>query len=270
MSAAATPLVVPTPRESMPDHYKAAAAARRREMRREMRVAVALSGMLALAAGWAGYLTWRNEKLVQLAAENANRVIYVTMRDDGVLVNSVMYTSLPPKWQTNDRLNTLWHYVFWRECYSESEAPRAYHNVQRMSDDRVSAEWREHMSLQNPTSPRNTHGKKRKHYSCDPINYSPIGTEDNRYSFRFMRHEHDERGRKDPGIAMYATVAFRSGVYPNDENAWIDKAVFNAPGIQVWEYPGARPEGVQQHLLSRAAADAAAQPASSTPGGRAR
>lgn len=252
MSDAATERdFVPVPHHRKDEHYEAAVKARRKEEKRERRFGAAKSLALAGLLAYAAFLSWENRTLTSLAASNANRVVYVTLRDDGALVNTAMYTSLPPKWQSDNRLNTLWNYVFWRECYSESEAPRAYYNVQRMSDDRVKREWIGHMSLDNPNSPRNKVGKKRHYYTCEPVGYAPVGSEDNRFVFRFKRYEHDNQGRRDEGIMMHVPVAFRTGVYPKDEDAWIDKTVFNAPGVQVWEYPGARPDALQDHLQSR-------------------
>ena len=42
-----------------------------------------------------------------------------------------------------------------------------------------------------------------------------------------------------------AEMRFRLGVYSQDpKRGWAEKATFNAPGIQVIEYPGAKPEEV--------------------------
>jgi VirB8 protein len=251
-ASTATSTVVPVPEAALQEHYAAALQARQRDERRERRSGASKNAAILLLVGCAGFLTWRNERLAEIAAANANKAVYVTLRDDGTLINSVAYTSLPQRYREDNRLNTLWNYVFWRECYSRAEAPRAYYNVQRMSDDRVRKEWVTHFSRSNPTSPQNLLGAKGHYYTCEPVGYAPVGADGDRYQFRFMRFEHDDMGRKDQGILMYATVAFRTGVYDDGPNGWIDRVVFNGPGIQVWEYPGARPEGLQPHLLVNA------------------
>ena len=68
------------------------------------------------------------------------------------------------------------------------------------------------MSKDNPDSPRNKLGKKNHYYTCDPISYAPVGSDDDRFEFRFMRYHHNERGFKDRGISMHVTVQFRTGV----------------------------------------------------------
>ncbi|MDO9713256.1 VirB8/TrbF family protein [Paracraurococcus lichenis] len=244
------PVVAPVPPAGLDDHFRAALAANRRMARRERSYVL---GVAALAAGLAvacGYLLYRNEKLVELAAANALRVVYVYTREDGSQVHSAAYSSLPVKFQTDNTLNSLWNYVWWRECWNPAEAPRAFVNVQRMSDERVGKEWREVMANSNKLAPQNRLGPRGAYYTCEPIAYAPVGSDNDRYEFRFLRREVD-RGRPDQGISMHVTVAYRTGVYPDDEYGWIDRTVFNAPGIQVWSYPGARPDAVQQHLITQ-------------------
>ena len=86
------------PLDKQQQQFAGAVAAWKADRRRDRRYAFTLFAGVALLTGYGAFLSWENRKLVQLAAENANRVIFVTLRDDGTLVNSVMYTSLPPKW----------------------------------------------------------------------------------------------------------------------------------------------------------------------------
>lgn len=246
--------IVPVPEQSLPEHYKLAMESQKRSTRREKSYSAVKSMAILLLGGGCAFLTWRNEQLVKLAADNANRVIYNTIRDDGLLMNSAVYTALPAKFQTDNTLNTLWWYVQWRECYNASEAPRAHYAVQRMSDDRVAKEWRQYIDQRNPNSPQVALGKKGAYYSCDPVQYTPIGRDGDRYGFRFMRYEVDNRGQRDRGIMMYAPLAFRTGIYDSGPDGWRDRVVFNAAGVQVWEYRGAEPEAVQSHLMVNAGA----------------
>ena len=43
------------------------------------------------------------------------------------------------------------------------------------------------------------------------------------------------------------TLRYRTGIYPaNDKRrAWLDRTTFNAPGVQVLDYPGAKPENAR-------------------------
>jgi type IV secretory pathway component VirB8 len=243
--------VVPVTKDSLPDFMARVPQVQLKAARRERRFGNAKSALILLLLGYAGWKEYRYEQMAKIAAENANRAIYVTLRDDGTLTNSVVFTALPQHIREDNTLNTLWNYVYWRECYSRAEAPRAKVAVQRMSDNRVRREWLEAISESNPKSPHNTHGKQGKHYECEIISYTPVGSENNRYAFRFMRYEVDKTGRRDRGISMTAPVGYRTGVYPTEADGWKDKVTFNAPGLQVWEYQGARPDAVQEHLRPR-------------------
>jgi hypothetical protein len=49
------------------------------------------------------------------------------------------------------------------------------------------------------------------------------------------------------------TVQYRTGVYPQQDprRAWLDRVSFNAAGVQVIEYPGAKPENVALPVARR-------------------
>lgn len=236
--------ITPVPAESLADHYQRAIAVRAKEDRRERRFGNAKTAAIVLLSGAVGWLAWNNGKLAEQAA--AVPVIYTTLRDDGTLVNSARYTSLPARWQTDNTLNSLWWYVFWRECYSASEAARAHYGVQKMSNERVAREWREFFTERNPQSPQVVLGRRNSYQRCEPVSYAPIGRDGDRMSFRFERWTVDSRGNDGARTTMYASLAYRTGIFdPDPETGWKDRVTFNAPGIQVWEYPGAFAEGVQ-------------------------
>src|SRR3982751_1665776 len=102
------PDVVPVPPAALDEHFRQARDARRREVRRERRFGMTKTAAIVALTGYAGFLMWRNEQLVRLAAENANRVIYVYAGEGGTLTNSAAYSSLPVKFQTDNVLNSLW------------------------------------------------------------------------------------------------------------------------------------------------------------------
>ena len=49
------------------------------------------------------------------------------------------------------------------------------------------------------------------------------------------------------------TLQYRTGVYPQQDprRAWLDRVSFNAAGVQVIEYPGAKPENIALPLARR-------------------
>lgn len=238
------PQIVPVPAAELGGHYQRVVDAQRRASRRERQVGAGKNAAILLLATGLAWTVWNNGRLAEKVSDI--QTVYVTLRDDGTLVNSVSYTSLPPAVTQDNKLNSLWTYVEARECYSRSEASRAFYIGQKMSDPRVRTEWVNHFSLRNPTSPQHLLGEKGAYHRCSFVSIAPLGGRQDAYQIRFTRQEVDANGRGGPVVMMVTSVAYRSGVYdPDPQAGWVDRVTFNAPGIQVWEYPGARPEGVQ-------------------------
>lgn len=216
------------------------AAAKRAERRWGHAKTAAIVGLGALC-GWLG---WSNARLATKAADT--QVVYAVIRDDGTVLNSVRFTSLPVRDQTNTAINSLWDYVQSRECFNQTTAERAWVVVQAMSDARVAAEFREWYGLNNKESPQHLYGDHNVRVDCSFVGYSPLGHNGDRYEFRFDRWEVGPHGSTKP-VRYSASVRFRTGIFsPDPQRAWIEKSTFNAAGVQVIEYPNSRavPEGV--------------------------
>jgi hypothetical protein len=112
-----------------------------------------------------------------------------------------------------------------------------------MSDARVSREFRDWFGLSNPQGPQHVYGDKGIIVQCKLLSVTPTGVDGEGYEFRFDRWEEGSNGRT-PKSTYRAALRFRTGVFPSDANGWVDKVTFNWTGVQVWEYPGAKPEGV--------------------------
>ena len=213
-------------------------------LRRERRFEHAKTAVLLGLGGLCGWLAWTNQRLAARAADTT--VVYAVIRDDGTVTNSVRFASLPRRDQTNTAINVLWDYVQSRECFNATRAARDWQVVQAMSDARVGREWRDWFGMENKQSPQHVYGDHNLRVDCAFVSYAPLGNSGDRYEFKFDRWEVGERGQSRP-IRYVATVRFRTGIYSTDpQRAWIEKATFNAPGVQVTEYPYVKavPEGV--------------------------
>jgi len=215
-----------------------------REQRRGRRFDRAKTAAIVGLAGLCGWLGWNNGRLAEKAADTA--VVYAVIRDDGTVTNSVRFSSLPAIDTRNTAINALWDYVQSRECYNATRSARDWYVVQAMSDARVGREFRDWYGLANKDSPQHVYGDHGIRVDCSFVSYAPLGSNGDRYEFRFDRWEVGPHGQTAP-VRYVATVRFRTGVYsPDPQRGWIEKSTFNAPGVQVTEYPYVRavPEGV--------------------------
>ena len=222
------------------------AARQRREGRDRKMLFVAAVGFGALA----GYQTWQNSKLAPLVATRP--VVYAVLQPNGEWITSDHYTEVvPAAKKAEDVQNALWTYVRARDCYgSESFLPQAY-IAQAMSDERVGRQVRAQFNVAaNPLAPQKVYGEKGIAVHCDLVDPpTPIGEAGDQYLFRFRRLEDEGRGATAADLlrapVYTATVRFRTGIYPNPvddkRRTWLDRVTFNAPGVQVLDYPGAQP-----------------------------
>lgn len=242
----------PVQQEDLDDFLKRALPIVRSEAKREKRFGNAKSAAILLLMGGLVFTVSEVRGLTQAVIDASNRVIYSVGRDDGTLVNSEMYRALPARFQTDNTLNTLWHYVFWQECYSEATRVQANFNVQQMSDERVQNEWLAFFGRRNPESPQNTLGARGAYHECKPTSYMPLDAEGTRYGFRFVRTEIDNKGNRGREMNMWSTVTFRTGVYSTKPDAWIARVTYNAPGVQVTEYDRAKLENPRTPMVNAA------------------
>lgn len=193
-------------------------------------------------AGLIGAVVWQGRSNAILAEKaSQTQVVYGIIRDDGEIVNSARFASLPVQDQSNVTVNALWTYIQSRECYNETTAARDWHIVTSMSDRMIAKQYADWFGQQNKDSPQHVYGDKHTRIECSLVSYAPLGP--GRYMFRFNRAE---VGPSGPGVPVVYAVSlqYRTGIYSTDPKAWIDRATFNAPGVEITDYPsGARPEG---------------------------
>jgi hypothetical protein len=126
-------------------------------------------------------------------------------------------------------------------------------------DEHVGKQVKEQFDLNNPQAPQHVYGDHKITVQCELVDPpAPIGNTllNNEYMFRFRRWEETDRTtRADITAAPFytVTVKFRTGIYPADDmrRAWLDRTTFNAPGVQVIDYPGAKPENAVSHVKVR-------------------
>lgn len=211
---------------------------------------VKVIAIVALGAGCA-WLVFSNG---QLAAKLAGRdVVYGIVQANGEMIASTHYAEVTPAATQDQQIqNALWTYVQARDCYGSSTPLRQFYIAQSMSDDRVGKQVRDQFSLENPQAPQHVYGEHNVTVQCDLVDPPALigDRANNQYLFRFRRWEQAPRSvPTDVALAPFytITVRFRTGVYPEDDprRAWLDRVTFNAPGVQVIDYPGAKPENAR-------------------------
>ena len=177
-------------------------------------------------------------------------VVYVTVRDDGTATNSLAWSSLPESTRGHAALNTLWRYVELREGYHASLQQHSWNVVSALSSPEVRREYQGWAGPENPRAPRRIYGE-RDAVDVQFTSVAPVCTTDpcnldstDQFMIRFRRRERIA-GAWGEEVPHYATIRFRR---LSDEGRmrlpWWQAATFNLGGIQVWEYPGAKREGV--------------------------
>lgn len=221
-------------------HAKAVNARRRSET--ATRVA-----LVGLTVGCA-YLVYSNGDLADKVAHRDT--VYAVLQPNGEWISSTHYADIPPAATQEEQIqNALWTYVQARDCYGSSSVVRQFYIAQAMSDERVGKQVKEQFALTNPQAPQHVYGDRGVAVQCEMVDPpAPIGDPLNhQYLFRFRRWE-ETKGPAPADVLAAApyyavTVGYRTGIYPQDDarRAWLDRTTFNAPGVQVTEYPGAKP-----------------------------
>lgn len=230
--------------EAVRKQHAASVNSRRRT---ETAKAIAIVG---LGAGCA-WLVFSNG---QLSAKLAGRdVVYAMVQPNGEIIASTHYSDvLPAAKQQEQVANALWTYAQARDCYGSSSPLRQFYIAQSMSDERVGKQVRDQFAIENPDAPQHIYGEHNVTVQCDVVDPpTPIGDiENNQYLIRFRRWEQGPRATPTDAnqAPVYSvTMRFRTGVYPQDDprRAWLDRTTFNAPGVQIIDYPGAKPENAR-------------------------
>ncbi len=216
--------------------------------------------IVALGAGLA-WAVFNNNRLAHLAA--TRDTVYAAIQADGEIITSTHYSEVAPAAKQEEAVqNALWTYVQARDCYGSSSFLRQAYQAQAMSDERVGRQVRAAFILANPLAPQHVYGEHNITVQCELVDPpTPIGDDGNQYLFRFRRWEDDGRttsAAAATAVVYSVTVRYRTGIYPTDDKrrAWLDRTAFNAPGVQVNDYPGAKPENARPILKPARTAEA--------------
>ena len=208
-----------------------------------------------------------------LASQYRIEAVYVYQRDDGTVTNSMDWSSLPDSVKANSAINTLWSYVWLREGYSSGTAQHAWNVVSALSSPDVRKEYQSWAGGENPRSPRRLYGE-RDRVDVEFVSFSPVCTVDpcneattDTHQFRFNRSERVNGVSAKPELWSVILRHRRLSDDARKKLPWWQVAQFNNPGIVVWEYPGAKPEGVAGHSAFRPAAPAPQTAPAAAPGG---
>ena len=212
--------------------------------------------LLALSLG-CGWLVYSNGELATKAA--SRDTVYAVVQRNGEVISSTHYADLPPTALPEESIqNTLWMYVQSRDCFGSFSPVRQYYMALAMSDERVGKQVKDQFLLTNAQAPQHVYGDHGVTVQCDLVDPpAPIGDPLNhQYLFRFRRWQQSARSTPaDQAAAPFytVTVQYRTGVYPQEDprRAWLDRVSFNAAGVQVIAYPGAKPEGVSSPIARR-------------------
>ena len=236
------------------DKLRARAEAVRRQhaaaVRRQKTEGNAKTLGLIVLSGLVAWTVYNNNRLAEKAA--GRETLYAVLQPNGEFIASTHYTDVTPAAVQDDNVRgALWTYVQARDCYGSSSFIRQAYIAQAMSDDRVGRQIATQLALTNPLAPQHIYGEKGITVQCELVDPpTPIGENNNQYLFRFRRWEDNGKiSAADIAAAPFftVTVRYRLGVYPDNDKrrAWLDRTTFNAPGVQVIDYPGAKPDNAQ-------------------------
>lgn len=173
--------------------------------------------------------------------------VIVYQKDDGTVTNYIEWNDLPAQVKNDTTVNVVWQYVQYRESWSKGNAPLAYEVVSAMSSPNVRDEFQGWFNADNQNSPQRLYGDGT--VQARYVNWSPVCPETgcsgspSAYRFWFDRIETKPGSQPGPAVRYAVTVRIvRDVPLPADRAAW--RWTFNAPMIQVVEYPGAQREGV--------------------------
>ena len=215
---------------------------KRRQRRNRLLGGGTIIALLALCAAQAGAIAYMLplEKLVP---------IIVYQRGDGTVVNTVEWASLPKDVQEDTTVNVVWNYVQQRESWSEGNAGWAWTVVYAMSSPSVRDAFQSWYRKENPDSPARLY-KDGTTVDARYVNWAPVCPPEEgckgappAYRIWFDRVETSPAGTAKPPVRYAVTVRIVRNVPLPKDRVW-QRWTFNAPLIQVVEYPGAQREGV--------------------------
>lgn len=209
---------------------------RAREARQRKRANI---GRLSLLLGLAGVAIAEGVALAALAPLVRVEPVFVYLRDDGTALSSMAWKDMPADAREAGILNVLSEYVRLREGYSSGEAQRAWEVVSALSTKQVRDQFQAWYRKENPESPMRIYGER----ASVRVVVTDIRKEPNAGSYRvyFNSVTRTAEGDQRP-VPMVASLRIRDLDNPK-RLPWWQRVQFNGPGLVVWEYPGAVPNG---------------------------
>ena len=177
--------------------------------------------------------------------------IITHVRDDGTTATVVKWDSLPQPVREDVTVNTVWTYVQQRESWSASNAGEAWKVVSALSAPKIRDQFQDWYRPDNPQSPAQVY--KDVTISATFVRWEPVCPVEKAciadgppaYRVWFDRTETHPDGKRTPPVRYAATVGIKRNVELPQERLW-QRWTFNAPQIQVTEYPGAQREGISK------------------------
>lgn len=177
--------------------------------------------------------------------------VVVYQRDDGTVTNTARWETLPKQVREDTTVNVVWSYVQQRESWSAGNAGWAWTLVSAMSSPKVREAFQAWYRADNPQSPYQTYKDmtvEARFVRWEPI--CPVETACLKegapaYRIWFDRVETNSDGKQLPPVRYAVTVGIKRNVPIPEDRIW-QRWTFNAPQIQVIEYPGAQREGVSK------------------------
>lgn len=173
--------------------------------------------------------------------------LIVYQKDDGTVTNYMSWSELPPMVRNDTTVNVVWQYVQYWESWSKGNAPLAYDVVSALSAPNVRDQWQDYYDPKNPLSPQNVYGETTVQVKW--VNFMPVCPENGcvgdpqAYRFWFDRIETPPGEQPGKPVRYAVTVRILRNVpLPPGREAW--RWTFNAPLVQVVEYPGATRDGI--------------------------
>jgi hypothetical protein len=236
------------PADELARHYeerkREMARIKRRDRFRHLTSAATIAGLVFIAGAEAGVI---------LSLLPLKEIIPITthVRDDGTTATVVKWESLSKPVREDVTVNTVWNYVQQRESWSAANAGWAWTVVSALSAPRVRETFQNWYRAENPQSPAQIY--KDMTVEANFVRWEPICPVEKAciadgppaYRVWFDRVETTPDGKKMPPVRYAATVGIKRNVELPQDRVW-QRWTFNAPQIQVIEYPGAQREGVSK------------------------
>lgn len=175
--------------------------------------------------------------------------IWIYQKDDGTVTNYASWNSLPDRVKNDDVVNVVTNYVQLRESWSEGNAGYAWRTISALSSPNVRAQFQQAWSKDNPDSPVRQY-KDGTTVEARYVNWMPVcpieGCSGAPDAYRIWFDRYETVPGHEPGLpTRYAvTVRIKRNIPLPASRLW-ERFTFNAPLIQVVDYPTPQKDGIR-------------------------